>query len=307
MDGVGVEVWLGNAQSWECDTMGHLNVGNYVAKCMEGLAGLARELGMPDAFTASATSTLAVREQHIRFLREARPSAILTMTGGVLEMGESEARVLLLLHHADGALSASFNTVIAHVTAADLRPFPWPERVRARAEALKIGLPGQAAPRGVSLEPVAVHASLKRAEILGLPRIGLGVVKPSETDPFGRLRTDVVMARISASASHLVRKLILPTSTPETRQIGGAVLEYRLIHLDYPGVGRGFEMRSGLASVEPRSRRLVHWILDRDTGRPWAVAEAVKVAFDLKARRITELDPEAQAQLQAAVKPGLTL
>ena len=78
-----VEVWRGSVATWECDAMGHLNVGFYVAKSMEGLAGLAAELGMPDAFAADARATLIVREQHIRFLREARPDAPLVMTGGV--------------------------------------------------------------------------------------------------------------------------------------------------------------------------------------------------------------------------------
>lgn len=54
--------------------MGHLNVGFYVAKSMEALAGLAAELGMPGAFAANAEATLVVREQHIRFIREARPA-----------------------------------------------------------------------------------------------------------------------------------------------------------------------------------------------------------------------------------------
>ena len=61
-----VEVWRGGVATWECDQMGHLNVGFYVAKSMEALAGLAAELGMRRAFAASAESTLIVREQHIR-------------------------------------------------------------------------------------------------------------------------------------------------------------------------------------------------------------------------------------------------
>ena len=36
-----------------------------------------------------------IREQHIRFLREAHAGAALHMTGGVLEIGPDEARLLL--------------------------------------------------------------------------------------------------------------------------------------------------------------------------------------------------------------------
>src|ERR1700744_1915263 len=116
---------------WECDAMGHLNVGFYVAKSMEGLIGLAAELGMAGAFAADARATLMVREQHIRFVREARPGAPLVMTAGVIELGECEARLIFLLRHRSGELAASFQTLVVHATADDARPFPWPERMRA--------------------------------------------------------------------------------------------------------------------------------------------------------------------------------
>src|ERR1700744_1819333 len=107
---------------WECDAMGHLNVGFYVAKSMEGLVGLAAELGMAGAFAPDARANLAVREQHIRFLREARPGSPLVMTGGVVAIDETQARLLFQLRHRSGELAASCQTLVAHVTAADLRP-----------------------------------------------------------------------------------------------------------------------------------------------------------------------------------------
>ena len=39
-----------------------------------GAAGLAAMLGMPHAFTSGASSTLQLREHHVRFLKEARPA-----------------------------------------------------------------------------------------------------------------------------------------------------------------------------------------------------------------------------------------
>ena len=41
----GVEVWRGGVATWECDAMGHLNVGFYLAKCQESLAALAAARG----------------------------------------------------------------------------------------------------------------------------------------------------------------------------------------------------------------------------------------------------------------------
>jgi acyl-CoA thioester hydrolase len=71
----GAELWRGGVNTWECDEMGHMNVRFYVVKAVEGLATLAALIGMPDAFRSDATSTLLVREQHIRFLKEAHAGA----------------------------------------------------------------------------------------------------------------------------------------------------------------------------------------------------------------------------------------
>jgi acyl-CoA thioester hydrolase len=302
----GLEVWRGGVASWECDQMGHLNVAFYVAKSMEGLVGLAAELGMAQAFAPEALSTLVVREQHIRFLREARPGAPLHMTGGVVEMGEEAARLLFLLHHRSGELCASFQTVVVHVTARDARAFPWPERVRARAGALAVEVPTEAQPRSVGLEPVETQASLERALALGLKRTGLGAVGMGDVDAFGRMRTELMMARLSDGIPHVFDGE-RPGAVANGGRVGGAALEYRLIHHAWPRAGDRVELRSGVAGGDNRFRRLVHWLLDPATGRPWGSAEAIAVSLDLDARKIITLDDAALAAANKQVVEGLTL
>ncbi|THD70942.1 MAG: thioesterase [Phenylobacterium sp.] len=286
--------------------MGHLNVGFYVAKAMEGLSGLAAELGMAGAFAADARATLIVREQHIRFLREARPGAPLTMSGGVVEIGESEARLLLLLRHRSGELAASFQTVVAHVTASDARPFPWPARVLARAEALAVEIPPEAAARSIGLGPVESRASLARADELNLPRTALGAVSAADCDIFGRMRTELMMARISDGIPHLFEGR-RPGADAAGARAGGAALEYRLIHLDWPKAGDRVELRSGASGGDARFRKLTHWLLDPASGKAWGVAEAIAVSFDLQTRKIITLTDEALADANARIVPGLTL
>ena len=292
--------------SWECDGMGHLNVRFYVARSMEGLAGLAAEMGMPQAFAADARATLMVRDQHIRFLREARPNAPLQMTGGVVEIGESQARLLLVLRHVSGEIAASFQTVVAHVTARDGRAFPWPERVLARAQALKVEIPPQAAARSLGLGPVLSRASLVRAQELGLKRTALGAVRAEDCDVFGRMRTEMMMARLSDGVAHISAGQRAGAQDHGSR-LGGAAVEYRLLHLDWPRAGDRVELRSGMSGGDARIRRLTHWLLDPETGRPWGVAEAIAVAFDLETRKLITLSDEALAAANAQVIAGLTL
>ena len=301
-----IEVWRGGVASWECDQMGHLNVGFYVAKSMEALAGLAAELGMPRAFAANAEATLVVREQHIRFIKEARPGAPLTITGGVIEMGEADARFMLLMHHHTGELAASFQTLAVHATARDGRAFPWPDRIRARAEALKVEVPENAAPRSVGLDPITTQASLARADELGLIRTGLRVIDAQDCDAFGRMRTETFMHRLSDGISHLFAGR-RPGAMDPDRKIGGAALEYRLIHHAWPRAGDRVALRSGSAGGDARFRRLVHWLLNPDTGRPWGSAEAIAVSFDLETRKLITLSDEDLARVEAEAVPGLGL
>jgi len=305
-DNEGVEVWRGGVAAWEADAMGHMNVAFYVSRISEGLAGMAAELGMGEAFTPAATATLAVREHHIRFRREARVAARLGMSCGVLDVGESDMRLLFLIRHHDGQLAASFNTVVAHVTAGDGRAFPWPQRVRERAENLKIALPAEAAPRSLTLEPVTVTASAQRARDLGMLRSGMGALKASDCDVFGRLAPESVMARISLAVPQLFGRVLGRLRKPDGKELGGAVVEYRMLHLEAPGPGRTYEIRSGFSGGDARVRQLTHWMLDRETGRPWAVARGVVVALDLQARTTATLDAAALASIQANMIEGLS-
>ncbi|WP_340643761.1 thioesterase family protein [Phenylobacterium sp.] len=305
-----IEVWGGGVNTWECDEMGHLNVRFWVAKSLEGVAGLAAKLGMPRAFTTGAESTLVVREQHIRFLREARAGAGLIMTGGVVEVGETDARLLLVIRHLSGEPAASFQVVVSHVTSTDLRPFPWPARIREAAEALKVEIPPFAAARGLDLGPVVPMAGHAKAMELNLTRIGMGVIQPAECDVFGRMRGEVFIGRVSDGVNRLfgeTRPGPEPVPGEAPRNIGGAVLEYRVLHLDWPRAGDSVELRSGFAGVEARTRKVMHWMVDPVSGRAWASAEAVVISFDLDARKVVDISPTAQAAYRTQLTPGLGL
>lgn len=307
----GIEIWSGGVNTWECDEMGHLNVRFWAAKANEALGGLAARLGMPRAFAADAGATLIIREQHIRFLREAKAGGALTATGGVVEIGEADARLLVVMRHPSGEPAASFQMVVSHVTADDLRPFPWPDRIRARAEATLVQIPAFAAARSIDLAPVpAPSAGLARAEALGLKRIGLGTIQVPELDAFGRMRSEMFIGRISDGVGRLfgeTRPGPAPVEGEPPRRIGGAVLEYRLLHLDWPRAGDHVELRSGFADCNARTRRAFHWMVDPISGKAWGSAEAVVISFDLDARKIVDITPEAQAAFMTQAIPELAL
>lgn len=306
-----VEIWRGGVNTWDCDEMGHMNVRHYVVRAQEGLIGMAAELGLPHAFTPHANATLLVKEQHIRFLREAHAGAPLYMLGGVIEMGECEARILqLLIHPASGELAATFQTTVVHATPRDGQPFPWPKVARERAEALKVEVPERAQARSIDLSPFTPTASLAQADALRLSRIGLGGLLPSDCDVFGRMRTEQFIGRVSDGIGtfiHPFRDVVVEHADHKPQRMGGAVLEYRIVHLAWPRAGDRIEIRSGLLGTDARTMRVVHWMLDPATGEPWGTSEAVAITFDLDARKVVPVTDAARAALSAHEVKGLAL
>lgn len=307
----GVEIWRGGVNTWDCDEMGHMNVRHYVVRAMEGLVGLAAELGLPHAFSPYANATLLVKEHHIRFLREAHAGAPLLMLGGVIEMGETDARLLqLLIHPASGELAATFQTTVVHATPREGQPFPWPRVARERADVLKVEIPEKARARSLDLSPFTPTAGLARAEQLNLTRIGLGGLLPSDCDVYGRMRAEQFIGRVSDGIGafiHPFRDVVVAHADPRPARMGGAVLEYRLAYLAWPRAGDRVDLRSGLVSTDARTMRVVHWMLDPATGAPWATSEAVAITFDLDARKVVPVSDAARAALREHEVAGLGL
>jgi len=305
----GAEIWRGGVNTWDCDEMGHMNVRFYVTRAMEGLAGLAAMLGLPRAFAPGAGATLLTRDMHIRFLRECRAGDPLYMLGGVVDIGEHEARLLQLLIHArSGEIAASFQIVVAHVTAGEARPFDWPNRTRELAAKLKVEVPKEAQARSLDLGPVNSKASLQRAEKLKLPRISLGALGLGDIDIFGRMRVEQFIGRVSDGIPTLVggvRDTVAANAETRPRRFGGAVLEYRLVHFDWPGAGDRVEIRSGLAGVDGRTQRVVHWMLDPETGEALGSSVAMAITFDLDARKIVPVSEKAQKILRETIPAGI--
>jgi acyl-CoA thioester hydrolase len=301
-----VEVWRGTVAAWECDGMGHLNVRFHLLRAMQGLAGAAAALGMPHAFAPHAAATLIVREHHVRFLREAREGAIQHMTASVVAMGEHDATLqFTLFNSAGGEVSSTFLTRVVHASAREGRPFPWPGRAREAAAAMTGEVAANAGPRSVQPGFEAPALTPDEAVARGLTLAGLSVVVPEDCDVFGRLRTEMVMGRISASIGHTVEpfRRAAQEAMPSLR-MGGAAMEYRLVYFDHPRAGDRIAVHAGIVGADRKMARMRHWLLDPATGAPWAVAENVSVNFDLDSRKAVLVPEDAVAKLQSVVATG---
>ena len=145
-----IELWRGNANAWECDELGHMNVRFYLAKAMEAVANLSDRVGLIGAFREDATATLIPDGLHIRFLAEARPGAPLVILGGFTALRDRHADLLLVMKHAGlDKVAATFRLTIAHASPRIMRTFDWPARFHVLAKTLSISPLDIAQPRGL--------------------------------------------------------------------------------------------------------------------------------------------------------------
>lgn len=303
--GAPIEVWRGCANAWECDHIGHFNTRHYVARVEQALAGLARRLGLANVIDGAGTHQLLVKSQHMRFLREARAGAALHATAQVLDWRQDEADVLFLLHHSiSGQVAATFRLSLAHVARRSGRPEPWPAQATLAASALLCEAPNEAKPRSISLDNVDVTASLERARQLGMRMTGMGTIMPDACDAHGHWRLSSFMGRVADSIPHLRngewRDVLARTMPGGPSRVGSALIEFHTVHVRWPKVGDGCEVRSALAGCTDRVTHSSHWLLDPETGAPWAIVRSVGIALDLEARRSISLTAEAQAAYRAA-------
>jgi acyl-CoA thioester hydrolase len=299
-------LYQGSVNTWECDEGGHLNVRFQLERAFAGLAHMARALELPHAFTAQAGSTLIAQELHVRFLKEARPGAPLSMHGGVIDLGESAAAFCLDMRHGDGAPATHFMFKAVHAEARSLRAFPWSSRTRAAAERLRCAQPEHGKPRSVDLTKAPADVSRERAVALNMARIGGALVQPEHCDAFGRMRGDHMFGRVSDSVPNLLARWRQEAAANSGVQPAGAVVEARLVLRRWPRAGELIEVFSGVAGIEGKTMRLVHWIVDPEAGAAWASLEVVALTFDVATRKAIEPSPEARAAIQQRAIAGLS-
>lgn len=303
-----LETFRGSVNAWECDENLHMNVRFFGSRAMEGLAFLAAAIDMPRAFQDKAYATLQPTDIHIRFLKEARQGVALSMRGGVTAIDATSMTVFQEMAHADGAPAATFAMKVAHAHTTDLRPFAWSARVKARAEALKCVVPAHGQPRSLDLSIAPTSPTVALADKLGAQVVGRLAVPAHDCDPFGRMRTELFMGRVSDAVPNFLAAWREQAANADgARTVGGAVLEYRLCPRKWPRAGDLIEIRSGVVEVAEKTNRLVHWMLDPVSGEAWCTAEVVAVTFDLTTRKTIPIPEARRALLMQRAVPGMTI
>ncbi len=127
----------GRVRASDCDSNGHMNIARYTAVFDEALeVWIARHLGS----RLPATSGIFVLETHCRYERELREGAHFAVVGRLLAADDKRAHFLMRMQDLDrGQRAATAEILTIHVDLATRRAAVWPDAIRARLAAARIG------------------------------------------------------------------------------------------------------------------------------------------------------------------------
>jgi acyl-CoA thioester hydrolase len=267
-------LWQGTANAWECDEMGHMNVRHYLAKAEDALAGL---------FADHAVPPRAIAAQHVRYHRETRAGTPLLIRGAAISTEPGNQLYFEVVSPFDATVRATILLTLEG-------PAPAPGR--------QLPLPPHAAPRGLPLTPPHANPTLAAAEAAGLREITRCVIRREHTDEAGLLRPHQVAGLISDGVAHLMMHVTPDRGSGNTEGgTGGAALEQRIIHRAPARAGDHVSARSGIMEAGEKTMRVVHWLLNHQTGQAIATCEVIAVAFNLTTRRAVALPPDVRARI----------
>ncbi|MCC5885621.1 MAG: thioesterase family protein [Gammaproteobacteria bacterium] len=296
-----IEVARSSVQSWECDQMGHMNVQFYVDRMEQGLAALAVQLGMGPRMARREGAQFAVRDLHVRFLREQHSGAPFYIRAGILNGRDDGLRVYLeMLNTVSSEAAATFVAEVDWLDVAERRPRALPQDVRAVTNHFQAELPAHGRPRGLTLDAPRPDPELEDADHLGMVRIWQGAVTQQQADAQGYLTTRHFMGIVADGIPNLLVQ-VEGRDRSKTPGLGGAALEYRFVYRRQPRVGDVLTLRSGLKELGEKTYVWCHWLFDLETGEAVATAEAVAIALDLNTRRAMPIPEAMRSHLAARV------
>lgn len=299
-----IELGRSSVQTWECDTMGHMNVQFYVEKAHDAAGYLGIRLGRGPHAMAEVKQSLITVDQHVRFHREMRPGTPYFLRGGVARVEHGQVIAYIEMVQTVGeVVSATFTSTLQLRDQQGNTRHPFPTGL---AKDYIVDIPGYGMARGLDLDaPPRRAPTLSEADGMGLMATYMARVRSQECDRFGRMQARFFMARYSDSIPNLLA-LTSGRNRGEPGSTGGAALEYRLIYRKFPRAGDILCIRSGLKSIAEKTYVWAHWMFDAETGECVATSEAVAVAMDLETRKAIPIPPELRARLEALRIGGLS-
>ncbi len=119
------------------DYNGHLNMAYYNVLFDRGSDAAFELLGMGPNYARQRRHTTYVAEAHVCYVRELHLGDTVAVTFQLLDHDEKRIRAYQEIHHADGWLAATSETLTLHVDMSGPKVAPFPDDVMNKVEAMR--------------------------------------------------------------------------------------------------------------------------------------------------------------------------
>ncbi|MBC6402010.1 MAG: thioesterase family protein [Hyphomonadaceae bacterium] len=301
-----VVAWSGIANVWECDELGHLNMRHYLGKAVQARQMFLIQLGLRDAFKPGVSSTVRLRDVHIKYIREARPGTQLHIETGLSRLDESSLQLTHIMYHHGGKVAATLIENLDHTCRRTDETFPWPNRVRETATK-KLALPPDIArPKGLSGHDIMTGPNLEQLRVWGCDQVGMGIFLTEETNVFQMIAAQAYIGRLSDTNAVFYKGWPdFDAQTWHEAESTGVMLELKLSVHRSAEPSDPYHIYSGVRGVASKVRKLIHNFVNPLTGRSYATVSVVNGLIHLKERRLVAPKPEHAKILEQSVIDGL--
>lgn len=114
----------------------HLNMAYYNVLFDRAAEAAVELLGLGEAYRRGTDRTLMNAEVHVTYLRELKPDAVVRPTFRLLDADAKRMHVYQELHHRDGWLAATSESVYLHVDLKGPKVVPFPAEVSDAVQAM---------------------------------------------------------------------------------------------------------------------------------------------------------------------------
>jgi acyl-CoA thioester hydrolase len=296
----------------EIDNLGHMNVRFYGRRAWLATQALLAGWGL-DAEARDARGQVLIHQDSFNhYLKEQFEGAPLVVDGGVITAEPDDLRCYYEIINAQtGDRAAAFLVRPLLQDRQTRAPAAFPGELIEAARAARIDLPPRGAPRRLSLTPPRRDISLADLErrfghLKADDEPSAMVVPDSACDAAGFMILTSAHDLMHFARTDRIRENGVPVFDGEGgARIGWAMLENRQVILATPRVGDALKAVRGQIRIDRKTQQNRNWIFNQTTGELLAAIDHVALAFDLAARRSTDIPKHMREELALRSAPDL--
>ena len=299
----------GTVKSAQIDHLGHMNIRFYGIAAVVAAESLVAELGLESDVLVEMDAGPCISDAYTRFRREQLEGARLAVRGGVLAVDKDALIIYLeMINDESGEIAATYRQVIELVDLPTRKPVAFPDELVAEARERFVELPAHGRPRSLEWGPVRTDVTVEDLERRGVPGFEAYSVEEGDCDKYGFLRLPGANDLPFLGRMHRPHgrgRGIPVVERPTGERLTSVTSETRHVLLVAPRVGDTIRTYSAHVQVERKIHQRGQWTFDAKTGSLLGVSNQVNLAFDLTARRSTDLPAEILEDFETDYHPDL--